>query len=105
MTVQYYDFEDKPIKRANYAKKPSREFSKEEKYYKEGSEKTDNPDFDLTYAKTLRNKLIEDKRKKAYPPPLELADAIYYEKKGDSLKITKYITDRDKVNTDLPLVT
>lgn len=104
MTIQYYDFEDKPIKRASYAEKPNREFGKEEKYYMEGENKTNNPDFDLTYAKTLRNKEIGDKRKNVYPLFQDLADAIYWEKKGDSTKMDKYIADCDEVKILLPLV-
>jgi len=104
MSIQYYDFEDKPINRAHYDKKPNRGFHKEEKYYKIGNKKTINDDFDLQYAKAIRNKDIGAVRMRDYPPLADLADAIYWEKKGDPSKMDKYISDCDKVKEDHPLI-
>lgn len=104
MSVQYYDYEDKPIKTANYEEKPSRGFFKEEKYHMEGDNKTVNPDFELEYAKALRNDEICAVRMSCYPPLSDLADAIYWEKKGDDSKMSKYISDCDHVKSDHPLI-
>jgi len=104
MTVQYFDFEDKPIKTACYKLPPEREFRKEEKYYKVGNKKTGNPEFDLAYAKELKNSQTVSDRIKFYPPLTVLADAIYWEKNGDSSKMDKYISDCSKVKKDHPLI-
>lgn len=104
MSVQYFDFEDKPIHSANYYKKPDRGFYKEEKYYKIGNKKTVNPDFDLQYSKTLRNKYIGAERMRNYPSLADLADAIYWEKKGNVGKMNQYISKIDRVKADHPLI-
>jgi len=104
MSVQYYDFEDNPIKTASFKKKPNREFRKEEKYYKIGGKKTVNPDFNLDYAKNARNDVTRAHRMRDYPPLADLADALYWFKKGDSSKMDKYICDCDKVKEDNPFL-
>lgn len=103
MSVQYYDFEDKPIPSANYKEKPKREFRKEEKYYKVGDKKTMNPNFDSGYALEMKNEKIKALRMAKYPPLADLADAIYWEKKGNSEKMDQYISKCEKVKKEHPL--
>lgn len=101
--VIYYDFEDKKMG-GEYDKKPDRDFSPDEKYYMDGDKKVSNSKFKLNEAKIFRNKHIRAYRMKSYPPLADLAAAIYWDKKGDSSKMDKYISDCDKVKNDNPFL-
>ena len=55
---------------------------------------------ELTRIKSLQN--YQDPRSKAYPPLTEFADAMYWNSKGDSSKLTAYYAACEKVKSDNP---
>jgi len=76
-----------------------------EKYYidDETGKKVTNKNFDIKLAKQVKNEKTNAMRIKDYPPLGELADAIYWEKKGKPEKMDAYVAKCDKVKADHPL--
>lgn len=46
--------------------------------------------------------LYKQERERLYPPLADLADAIYWQSKGDSTKMTAYVAAVEQVKADIP---
>ena len=99
--IKYYDNWDE----STDIRKGLRSFFEYEKYCidDETGKKRTNKNFDLEFAKNAKNQKIKVVRVKDYPDLGELADAIYWEKKGKPKKMEAYIEKCDKVKKDHPL--
>ena len=57
---------------------------------------------ETAYAKTVAENGYKTKRQPLYPSLADFADAMYWNSKGDSSKLTAYYAACEKVKTDNP---
>lgn len=50
----------------------------------------------------ITNEEILERRKESYPPLSDLADAIYWQSKGDNTKLEAYLTKCEEVKSNFP---